>query len=89
MNDIITFDAKTERDNVLRLALNARVQEVMHYQIDIDNYRRAVEKIGDDEQLQDFKSHLLSLLESSILEQRKAKIILEVIAEQLGVQYVG
>lgn len=60
-----------------------RSKEVTEYQVNIDNYRLAIEKIGDDEELQAFKQHLQELLESGLLEQRKAKLMLDVITEQL------
>jgi hypothetical protein len=71
------------RKEMLTTSLDARKKEVTEYQVNIDNFRLAIEKINDDTELAEFKSHLQNLLKSSILEQRKAKIMLEVIQSQL------
>jgi hypothetical protein len=68
---------------ILSEALKAREEEVLHYQINIDNYRLAIEKSKDDEELAEFVDRLRELLASSLLEQKKAKIMLEVIREQV------
>jgi hypothetical protein len=68
---------------ILTSALDARIKEVTEYQVNIDNFRLAIDKIGDDQELQTFKENLQNLLASSILEQRKAQIMLEVIQSQL------
>jgi hypothetical protein len=69
---------------ILTAALDGRVKEVTEYQVNIDNFRLAIERIGDDADLQEFKQQLQGLLSSSILEQRKAQVMLEVIQSQLG-----
>ena len=71
------------KNEILTAALDARIKEVTEYQVNIDNFRLAIVKVGDDVELQPFKEHLQSLLASSILEQRKAQIMLEVIRSQL------
>ena len=68
---------------ILTTALEGRERELIEYQVNIDNYRLAIERIGDDEELQDFKKQLQNLLSSSLLEQKKSRIILEVIQSQL------
>jgi muramoyltetrapeptide carboxypeptidase LdcA involved in peptidoglycan recycling len=68
---------------ILTSALDARVKEVTEYQVNIDNFSLAIERIGDDPDLQEFKQQLEGLLASSILEQRKAQIMLEVVQSQL------
>ena len=73
----------TTKQEVLKEALKAREEEVMHYQINIDNYRLAMEKSAGDPDLAEFVTRLQELLTSSILEQKKAKIMLEVIREQI------
>ena len=70
---------------ILLSAFDARQREVTEYQVNIDNFGMAIERIGDDPDMQDFKEHLKSLLSSSIIEQKKAKIMLSVIEQQLGV----
>jgi hypothetical protein len=71
------------KNEILTAALDARIKEVTEYQVNIDNFRLAIAKIGDDAELQPFKDHLQNLLASSLLEQRKAQIMLEVIRSQL------
>ncbi len=70
------------RKEILTAALDARIKEVTEYQVNIDNYRLAIEKIGDDEELRPFKQQIQALLTSSLLEQRKAQIMLDVIRSQ-------
>ena len=71
------------RDEILKTSLDARINEVTEYQINIDNFRLAINKIGNDPDLQDFKFNLQELLASSIVEQRKSQIMLEVIQSQV------
>jgi len=76
------------RKDILSSALSAREQEIMHYQINIDNYTLALEELSraaseDAMDLVDFANQLRSLLASEKLEQKKAKIMLKVIQRQL------
>lgn len=76
------------REEILAASLEAREQEVMHYQINIDNYTIAlaeIRKLSDEEQgeLQPFADQLRGLLASEKLEQKKAKIMLAVVKQQL------
>jgi hypothetical protein len=76
------------REEILKSSLDARVQEVMHYQINIDNYCLALEeisKLSDDERamLSGFSEQLRTLLTSERLEQKKAQIMLTVIRQQV------
>ena len=71
------------KNEILTAALDARIKEVTEYQVNIDNFRLAIERVGGDPDLQDFKAQLSGLLASSILEQRKAQIMLDVIRAQL------
>lgn len=72
----------------LRTALESRIQEVMEYQINIDNFARAIAKIdseyADEPNLVPFRENLTNLLESNKAEQLKAIIIRDVIAEQVA-----
>jgi hypothetical protein len=68
---------------LLESALEGREREVTEYEVNIRNFRAALRKVGDDPSMAAFKAHLESLLSSSILEQRKAQIMLEVVREQL------
>lgn len=76
------------REEILKAALDARIQEVMHYQINIDNYSLALEEIATlpaDERVEmaKFADQLRDLLASEKLEQKKAKIMLAVIQKQV------
>ena len=72
------------KEETLRSALIGREEEVLHYQINIDNYERALVKAKQDPDLADFVIRLEELLSSSRLEQKKAVIMRDVIREQLG-----
>ena len=66
------------REEILASSLAAREQEVMHYQINIDNYTLAFEEISKlppDERLElaSFSEQLQTLYASEKLEQKKAK----------------
>jgi hypothetical protein len=76
------------KNEILTAALDARIREVTEYQVNIDNFRLAIEQVGDDPDLQHFKEHLQNLLSSSITEQRKAQIMLDVIKSQLEQDHV-
>lgn len=71
------------RTQLLTAALDARIREVTEYQVNIDNYKLAIKTIGDDVELQQFKNQIQQLLESCIIEQRKAQIMLDVVQSQL------
>lgn len=76
------------RKAILISSLDARIQEVMHYQINIDNYTLALEEIAslpeqDRAELKLFADQLQGLLASEMLEQKKAKIMLTVIKKQV------
>ena len=77
------------REEILSSALVAREQEVMGYQINIDNYTLALEEISKlppDEraELAAFTDQLRTLFASEKMEQKKAKIMLMVIQQQVG-----
>lgn len=76
------MDISSYRKQILNDALEQRQREVVEYQINIDNYRLALERVGNDPDLQDFKEHLQHLLKTSIIEQKKAQIILDVVKIQ-------
>jgi hypothetical protein len=77
---------------ILATNLAARDEEVLGYQINIDNYRLAIAKIaiehtGEsvlDQAMQEFAKQLEESLQQNIIEQRKAIIIRDVIADQLA-----
>lgn len=77
------------KQEILTQALAARDEEVLGYQINIDNYRLAIEHIDgmsseDQIELNAFRQQLVDLLKSELLEQKKAKVIRSVIADQLS-----
>jgi len=77
------------REEIITSALEAREQEVMHYQINIDNYAIALQEINSlpiDEQveLSAFVDQLKTLLATEKLEQKKAKIMLNVMKQQVA-----
>ena len=78
----------TQREDILKAALDARVQEVMHYQINIDNYTLALDRIDgmgdrDQQELAGFRDQLETLLASEKLEQKKARVMLDVLRAQV------
>lgn len=72
----------------LQSALEARNDEILGYQINIDNYERAIDKINsehaDNPAMTEFRDRLSDMLISNKTEQLKAIIIRDVIADQLA-----
>jgi hypothetical protein len=72
----------------LKSALEGRNEEITGYQINIDNYARAIDKINtehaDNTAIIEFKDNLTHLLSTSKIEQLKAIIIRDVIADQIA-----
>ena len=88
MTETIKEEPKT-REEILRVNYDARIQEVMHYQINIDNYTLALANIAamaadERSELLVFAEQLTGLLASERMEQKKAKVMLEVLRQQLG-----
>ena len=77
-----------ERTKILTDAYEHRKREVMHHQINIDNYTLALaeiaEKHPEDEAMAEFANRLRDLLASSIVEQAKEVIMRDVMAKQLA-----
>lgn len=77
-----------ERIKILTDAYEHRKREVMHYQINIDNYRLALQEIAEkhpeDDAMAEFANRLRDLLASSIVEQAKEIIMRDVMAKQLA-----
>jgi hypothetical protein len=71
------------KKEILTGALTQREEEILGYQINIDNYTMAIDLAKDDPDLISFVEQLRELLSSSILEQKKTKIMLQVIQKQL------
>ena len=77
------------REEILQTNFDARKQEVMHYQINIDNYTLALANIAamsadERSELLVFADQLTGLLASERMEQKKARVMLEVLRQQLG-----
>jgi cytochrome c551/c552 len=77
-----------ERIKIITDAYGHRKREVMHHQINIDNYTLALaeiaEKHPEDEAMAEFANRLRDLLASSIVEQAKEVIMRDVMAKQLA-----
>ena len=77
-----------EKIQILTESIAGRKQEIMHYQINIDNYVFAIEDIEQnpnaDGDMLAFKATLQDLLASSKREQTKSKIILKALEAQLA-----
>ena len=71
----------------LQSALEPRNNEILDYQINIDNYTRAINKINaehaDNPAMIEFRDRLADMVESHKTEQLKAIIIRDVIADQI------
>lgn len=76
------------RQEVLASALAVRNDEILTYQINIDNYSLAIDKINanhsDDSNLLAFRDELQVRLEHEQFQQARARIIRDVIADQLA-----
>jgi hypothetical protein len=72
----------------LKPALEGRNEEIMSYQINIDNYVRAIDKINieytNNPAMIEFRDRLINMLETHKIEQLKAIIIRDVIADQIA-----
>ena len=77
-----------KKRETLQSALDARNDEFLSYQINIDNYTRAIDKINAEYQnnpaMIEFRDCLANMLESHKTEQLKSMIIRDVIAVQLN-----
>jgi hypothetical protein len=88
MSETNTPETPKTREEILRINFEAREQEVMHYQINIDNYTLALTNIAampidERSELLGFAEQLTGLLVSEKMEQKKAKVMLDVLRQQL------
>ena len=76
-----------ERIKIITDAYEHRRREVMHHQINIDNYQLALIEIAenhaDNPAMAEFADRLRELLSSSLVEQAKEIIMRDVMAKQL------
>ena len=74
----------TTRHDILTQSIEARENDIMLYQINIDNYRAAIANIeANHPDLSDFADQLQDLLQSSLREQKKEQIMLAAIKANL------
>lgn len=75
------------QQKVLTEAAEHREKEVLHHQINIDNYSRAIAEIeahhAGKPHMESFAERLRELLTSSVQEQEKEAVMLKVIRAQL------
>jgi len=73
---------------ILQESLEPRNNEILNYQINIDNYTRAIDKINtqyaDNPALIEFRDKLTTEVKNHITEQLKSIIIRDVIADQIN-----
>ena len=74
----------TTRHDILTQSVEARENDIMLYQINIDNYRAAIADIeANHPDLSDFADQLQDLLQSSLREKKKEQIMLAAIKANL------
>jgi len=78
-----------DRREILQTALETRNNSILMYQINIDNYTLALEHMAnmsqaDREELAEYAQRIQNLLVTERLEQKKEKVIRDVIAQQLA-----
>ena len=85
--EVVPKDTASNPNKTLQSALEPRNDEILNYQINIDNYTRAIAKINDEHAdniaLIEFRNNLSDMVESHKTEQLKAIIIRDVIADQI------
>jgi hypothetical protein len=73
---------------ILQEALKPRNDEILNYQINIDNYTRAIDKINtqyaDNPDLIEFRDKLATEVKNHTTEQLKSIIIRDVITDQIN-----
>lgn len=74
------------RLRILQDAANARAQEDMLYQINIDNFRMAINSINKsgDTSLFKHRDELARLLGENLHQQKVNRVMLDVINQQIG-----
>lgn len=81
------MDKTQKKIEILKANLLTREGEVFNYQIDIDNFERAIKKIEieyqENPEMYNFGVNLTRLLKENKEQQSKAQLILDVIKEQL------
>ncbi|QCO57449.1 hypothetical protein EOK75_17195 (plasmid) [Pseudorhodobacter turbinis] len=70
------------RKEYIENSINSRQAEIDQYQFAIDTYDMSLPLARRDPDLRDYEHHLSSMLKSTIIEQKKAKIMLQVLKTQ-------
>jgi hypothetical protein len=87
MEDFDINNLTQEKIKILELERLARIKNVFMYQINLDNYLLSIKEIeknySDNIKMLEFRQNLQNLVESTIVEQTKEKIVLQVIETQL------
>ena len=68
----------------LEAARDARRDEVAHYDLNIENFRRAIKIAAKDPDLKDFVKQLRKLLRDNQHERKKAAVMLQVVKDRLA-----
>ena len=71
------------RKELLNSAYEARQREFIEYQVNVTNYEMALDMAKEDADLDLFCSHLEELIRTTKIEQKKSKIMLDVLAVQI------
>lgn len=79
------LDLQSLRKQILLEALEGRQKETLMYQINIDNYRAALTqlRLKPDPEMESFAEQLAELLQTSLFEQKKELLMINVIEKQL------
>jgi len=81
------MNLEQDRIKTLTDAAEGREREVMNYQINIDNFSRAIAEIEanhtHEPHMVEFAERMRDLLQSSLIEQAKERLLLKVIRDQL------
>ncbi len=81
------MNLEQERIDILTQAAEGREREVMQYQINIDNFARAIAEVeanhAHEPHMVEFANHMRDLHNSSLIEQAKERLLLKVIRDQL------
>ena len=82
------MNLEQERIHILTQAAEGREREVMHYQINIDNFERAIAEIEenhiDEPHMVEYADQMRELRRTSLIEQAKESVMLKVIRDQLA-----
>lgn len=81
------MNLEQERIDTLTQAAEGRERGVMQYQINIDNFSRAIAEIeanhAHEPHMVEYADHMRELHRTSLIEQAKERVLLKVIRDQL------